>query len=189
MRPSITRRDLEDANRSHARRAVRAPGEPRRHERHGRRLTRRPNRSKRAASSCSNADGSACATATCCVLRADHRAPPGDPRPDALMLDSASKAFFHLLARSHGLKKLASRYGMRRPDELRPPVHRRRDDRPKPSTRPAPLEAPRPAASRSIISARASTSLADADAGHARVPRASSTRSSRPASAGTSRSS
>ena len=31
------------------------------------------------------------------------------------MLDSASKAFFHLLARSRGLKKLASRYGMRRP--------------------------------------------------------------------------
>ncbi len=28
------------------------------------------------------------------------------------MLDSASKAFFHLLARSHGLKRLASRYGM-----------------------------------------------------------------------------
>ena len=31
------------------------------------------------------------------------------------MLDSASKAFFHLLARSGGLKKLASRYGMRKP--------------------------------------------------------------------------
>jgi proline dehydrogenase len=31
------------------------------------------------------------------------------------MLDSASKAVFHLLARSNGLKKLASRYGMRRP--------------------------------------------------------------------------
>jgi proline dehydrogenase len=31
------------------------------------------------------------------------------------MLDSASKAFFHLLARSHGLKRLASRYGMRTP--------------------------------------------------------------------------
>jgi proline dehydrogenase len=31
------------------------------------------------------------------------------------MLASASKAFFHLLARSHGLKKLASRYGMRTP--------------------------------------------------------------------------
>ena len=31
------------------------------------------------------------------------------------MLDSASKAFFHLLARSSGLKKLASRYGMRKP--------------------------------------------------------------------------
>jgi proline dehydrogenase len=31
------------------------------------------------------------------------------------MLDSASKAFFHLLAQSRVLKKLASRYGMRRP--------------------------------------------------------------------------
>ena len=31
------------------------------------------------------------------------------------MLDSASKALFHLLARSNGLKKLASRYGMRNP--------------------------------------------------------------------------
>src|SRR5579871_6610553 len=31
------------------------------------------------------------------------------------MLDSASKALFHLLAQSDGLKKLASRYGMRRP--------------------------------------------------------------------------
>jgi proline dehydrogenase len=31
------------------------------------------------------------------------------------MLDSASKAFFHLLAHSHGLKTLASRYGMRTP--------------------------------------------------------------------------
>jgi proline dehydrogenase len=31
------------------------------------------------------------------------------------MLDNASKAFFHLLARSGTLKKLASRYGMRSP--------------------------------------------------------------------------
>jgi proline dehydrogenase len=31
------------------------------------------------------------------------------------MLDSASKAFFHLLAQSRVLKKLASRIGMRRP--------------------------------------------------------------------------
>jgi proline dehydrogenase len=31
------------------------------------------------------------------------------------MLDNASKAFFHLLARSRSLKILASRYGMRRP--------------------------------------------------------------------------
>ena len=34
------------------------------------------------------------------------------------MLDSASKAFFHLIARSQTLKKLASRYGMRKPSSF-----------------------------------------------------------------------
>jgi len=34
------------------------------------------------------------------------------------MLDSASKAFFHLFARSGTLKKLASRYGMRQPSSF-----------------------------------------------------------------------
>src|SRR5437867_3206833 len=34
------------------------------------------------------------------------------------MLDSASKAFFHLLAQSRTLKKLASRYGTRRPSSF-----------------------------------------------------------------------
>jgi proline dehydrogenase len=34
------------------------------------------------------------------------------------MLDSASKAFFHLLAQSKTLKTLGSRYGMRRPDSF-----------------------------------------------------------------------
>jgi proline dehydrogenase len=34
------------------------------------------------------------------------------------MVDSASKAFFHLIAQSRLLKKLASRYGMRRPDSF-----------------------------------------------------------------------
>jgi proline dehydrogenase len=34
------------------------------------------------------------------------------------MLDSASKTFFHLLARSGTLKKLASRYGMRQPSSF-----------------------------------------------------------------------
>jgi proline dehydrogenase len=34
------------------------------------------------------------------------------------MLDSASKAFFHFLARSGPLKKLASRYGMRKPSSF-----------------------------------------------------------------------
>ena len=48
------------------------------------------------------------------LLRPDDRASAGDPGPDPLMLDSASKAFFHLLAHSGVLKKLASRYGMRR---------------------------------------------------------------------------
>src|ERR671936_1374790 len=34
------------------------------------------------------------------------------------MLDTASKAFFHILAHSRTLKKLASRYGMRRPSSF-----------------------------------------------------------------------
>jgi proline dehydrogenase len=34
------------------------------------------------------------------------------------MLDSASKTFFHLIARSQTLKKLASRYGMRKPSSF-----------------------------------------------------------------------
>src|SRR5207244_6116826 len=49
------------------------------------------------------------------LLRAHHRAPPRDHRPDPLMLDAASKVFFHLIAKSKTLKKMASRYGMRRP--------------------------------------------------------------------------
>ena len=49
------------------------------------------------------------------LLRAHHRAPARDHRPDPLMLDSASKTFFHLLAQSRTLKTLASRYGMRKP--------------------------------------------------------------------------
>ena len=43
--------------------------------------------------------------------------------------------------RSGTLKKLASRYGMRRPDQLRAPVHRRRDRRRKRSRRRARVEA------------------------------------------------
>ncbi len=34
------------------------------------------------------------------------------------MLDSASKAFFHLIARSGTLKQLSSRYGMRKPSSF-----------------------------------------------------------------------
>ena len=34
------------------------------------------------------------------------------------MIDALSKAFFHTLARSQNLKRLASRYGMRRPDSF-----------------------------------------------------------------------
>src|SRR5439155_18511469 len=48
------------------------------------------------------------------LLRPHDRTSPGDGGPDSLMLDSASKASFHLLAQSGVLKKLASRYGMRR---------------------------------------------------------------------------
>src|SRR5205823_4703779 len=49
------------------------------------------------------------------VLRADARTSAGDPRQNTLMFHTASKAFFHLLAGTPPLKKLASRYGMRRP--------------------------------------------------------------------------
>ena len=34
------------------------------------------------------------------------------------MLDSAAKTFFHLIAQSQTLKKLASRYGMRKPSSF-----------------------------------------------------------------------
>ena len=50
------------------------------------------------------------------VLRARHRTPAADSgQPDPLMIDAASKAFFHFLARNEGLKGLASRYGMASP--------------------------------------------------------------------------
>ena len=50
------------------------------------------------------------------VLRARHRTPASDSgQPDALMIDAASKAFFHFLARNEGLKGLAIRYGMASP--------------------------------------------------------------------------
>ena len=41
------------------------------------------------------------------------------------MLANASKAFFHLLAKSDLLKQAASRYGMRSTTRVRAPVHRR----------------------------------------------------------------
>ena len=49
--------------------------------------------------------------------------------PGALMIDAASKAFFHLLARSRSLQHLASRYGHGIATQLRAPVHRRRNNR------------------------------------------------------------
>ncbi len=54
----------------------------------------------------------------------------GTPRDDALMLEAVPKAVFSSARRQRTtLKRLASRYGMRRPDELRPPIRRRRVDR------------------------------------------------------------
>src|SRR5262249_35631268 len=54
------------------------------------------------------------------LLRENDRAPPHDQRPAALgpsprlhVLPTAAKGFFHLLARSRTLQKLAARYGMR----------------------------------------------------------------------------
>ena len=42
---------------------------------------------------------------------------------------AGSKAFFYALSRSALLKRLASKYGLATNRQLRPPVHRRRDDR------------------------------------------------------------
>ena len=87
-----------------------------------------------------------------------HPAPARGPeaaRPHALMLGHVSKAFFHALAGSQRLKRLASRYGMRSARQLRPPVHRRRDRRGSDRRR-AHDRSQRPRRSRSTTSARAS---------------------------------
>src|SRR6185503_4809394 len=55
------------------------------------------------------------------LLRQDDRTSPGDYRPTALMFGSAAKAFFHLLAQSRTLTKLATRWAMRSPNGF---VHR-----------------------------------------------------------------
>src|SRR5262249_6340320 len=96
----------------------RAAREPRRHQRAAgdRRSRRTPgdagHRRRRAgAVPRAGADGAP-------LLRPEHRAPARAARPDALMLDAASKAFFHLLAQSHTLKSIGSRYGMRNPRSL-----------------------------------------------------------------------
>src|SRR5262249_171141 len=52
------------------------------------------------------------------LLRAHHRTPARHAGPDALMVDRAAKAFFHLLAQSPALKKAASRYGLQRPTSV-----------------------------------------------------------------------
>ena len=53
------------------------------------------------------------------LLRAHDRSPPRSrDRTDALMLDALSKAFFHALASSAAIEKLATRYGMARPDSF-----------------------------------------------------------------------
>src|SRR5207249_7836234 len=52
------------------------------------------------------------------VLRPQHQTSHRVPRHHTLMFDTASKAFFHLLAGTPPLKKLASRYGMRRPSSF-----------------------------------------------------------------------
>ena len=104
MRPSITRRDLEEridrlieelaAGDANLGVTQRPPG-----GRRSRRAARNARHHRR-----SSAAGSASATATCCATtpaRIEHLLV--DARPHALsgsMFDSASKAFFHLLARS-----------------------------------------------------------------------------------------
>ncbi len=54
------------------------------------------------------------------LLRAHPAAPAASSThpQNTLMIDQASKAFFHTLAGSQGLKHLASRYGMRRPNSF-----------------------------------------------------------------------
>jgi proline dehydrogenase len=63
------------------------------------------------------------------VLRADDRAPARHHRPDPLMLDSASKTFFHLIAQSRDPQDARLALRDAQAVELRAPLHRRRDRR------------------------------------------------------------
>src|SRR6185369_13655405 len=49
------------------------------------------------------------------LLRPPDRTSARDVRPDALMLEAAARSFFHALAGSHTLQRLASSVGMRKP--------------------------------------------------------------------------
>ena len=79
-----------------------------------------------------NGPRSACATATCCATTRDRSstccpAPPHDRT--RRMLDALSKSFFHALARSKSLERMASRVRHGEAHQLRPPLHRRRERR------------------------------------------------------------
>src|SRR5262249_7592933 len=103
------------ADRSSDRGARRQARQPRRHERspgdRGRRRTADDARHRRRRARPvprPRADGAP-------LLRPHDRTPARDDRPDALMVDAAAKTFFHLIAQSRTLNRLAARYGMRKP--------------------------------------------------------------------------
>ena len=187
MRPSITRRDLEtridrlldELNARQAnlgvtsgRHAIDEAGRRPRNARH-RRARARPvpcPRSRRPA-----------------LLRTHDRTPAGRARRHPLMLDSASKGLFHLLALITPFKTLASRYGMRQPSsfarrfiagETTEGSHRRRARGG--GTRPADHAGPSRRERRHHRARRRR---------HARILRGRASRSSTAASAGTSHSS
>ena len=136
MRPHMSRIELHCAPRRSPRHARRrsAPTSP---CKSGRQAARRgrvaPGGARRARRG--RSDLCACATASSLryYARIDRAPADGASKDHALMLDALPKAAFSLLASSNTLKRLASRYGMRRPAVLRggsSPARRRR----KPST-------------------------------------------------------
>jgi 1-acyl-sn-glycerol-3-phosphate acyltransferase len=117
------------AHRPADRGAGRAPRQPRRDQRtpgdrRGGRAARNPRHRGRRTRALPRArtDGAA-------VLREDDRAPPRDDRPDPLMVDSVSKALFHLDRSKRNPQEAGVAVRHAPALELRAPVHRRRDGR------------------------------------------------------------
>ena len=118
MRPPITRARADRAARRAARRA-RAPPAPTSPCTSGRQAVDEGVDAARRRAACSSRNGSAfaCATASCCATtRARSSISLTRPTQDhALMLDALPKAPFPSSPAVRRLKRLASRYGMRRP--------------------------------------------------------------------------